>query len=779
MEICPISNYKIKTSENWIFSAKNENYRMEISIIGNNILSVKNIGYASLKNSDYSWPEIEKIIESEFGNTPFFLMHDYLNYKGAESQVRNNYLKWIKTNYYKLLGVFFYNTSPFLYFTLKSGKLLLKDFKKVHILKTYEEVILQIKKHNDNNFDKHNNSEKTEILLQENNSFISNKNTFYKVVKSWTNTYKSASFETFLINGNIIIRKYYGFFNEDLNKYAADTLNDIFTEFNIAKFHIYVELGANAKMSLKYRIDTVKWYNEMSDRVLTTGFYNLSYINKVAVLIGKPFGKSKRLRTNTFILNNLNEVFDKIDEFNTPTLLKEEINYDFLQKKSKAELINEIILEKKRTTELIDNQQIEIEKIFNKLAIISWYEEYDFNQSEIDTRNSPFSDIHNSITLIQQDIKAILNKRDALIKKAEESEKLKTAFLANMSHEIRTPLNSIIGFSDILHSSINDTKHKRYLDIIINSGTHLLNLINNIIDISKIESETTHLNISNCNIFEIIDNAVNETSIFKPNILFKTELPYNLVMDCDNTRIKQIIINLLNNSVKFTKNGSITVGFVDNGNNILFYVKDTGIGIPKNEIEHIFDRFRQASNSLTKLNDGAGLGLTIAKNFVELHGGKIWVESEVNIGTTFYFTLPNINASKTNFSTINTTKNVSLKLKNKTILIVEDNFENHLLLEELLPNNKIIRAIDGENALEICDKTLPNIIITDIQIPKLNGFELFAKIRAINSEIPIIAQTAFSTQEVIDKINETGFNSYLLKPIAKKELFTILNKLAE
>ena len=636
-KICPISNYEIITNDDWNIYLDNPTYKIEISIIGNNILHTKNYGYATIEHTEKSWPIINKVLTNELKCDKYFIVHDYSEYKGANAKVRIEYIKWIKEHEKNILGVYIYNTNNFTKILLNTGKLLLKGFEKSHFLNNYEETILSIKQENEKNNHLNTNNNKIEFILEDNANFKT-KNNHYSVKKVWKNSFKDARFTTYLINDNIIIRKFGGFFEDDTFGKLAITLDSILTECNIKKYHFYIRFEDDFKMSIKFRKDAIKWYAN-NYNIITSGFYNLSLTNRIIIRIAKTLIDTSVIKSN-FIINNLNEIFTTIENYSQTSnnVIDSKNNYKLYSKK---QLIKALTQSENEKAFILKNQQEEINKLFNKLGRISWDENYNFNENDFDISNSEFSELNNAIIVIQNDIKEILQKRDDLILKAEESEKLKSAFLANMSHEIRTPMNSIIGFSDILNKLIKDEKQKGFLDIIISSSTHLLNVINNIIDMSKIQSGTYSLYYSEFDISALIKEVINELKILKPtiNINFNNN---KLEISADKTRLKQVFINLLNNAIKYTNKGSISIEFNIEKENILFSVKDTGIGIPDNEIESIFNRFRQAnsSKSLNSINNGAGLGLTISKKLIELHNGKIWVESEENVGSTFYFTLP-------------------------------------------------------------------------------------------------------------------------------------------
>ncbi|MBI5542033.1 MAG: PAS domain S-box protein [Bacteroidia bacterium] len=362
--------------------------------------------------------------------------------------------------------------------------------------------------------------------------------------------------------------------------------------------------------------------------------------------------------------------------------------------------------------------------------------------------------------------------------KAEESDRLKSAFLANMSHEIRTPMNGILGFAGLLkENNLSVEKQKSFIEIIEQSGQRMLNTINDIIDISKIESGQISLYFHEINInkaleelYNFFNNHASENGL---TLKIESELQdSDCIFETDLTKFNQIFTNLINNAIKFTKSGSIVIGCQLNNNKIEFYVKDTGMGIPIENQKLIFERFRQGSESYTRGYEGSGLGLSISKAFVELLGGKMWVKSEVNSGSTFYFSLPN-NIKKEIIINNESTVIKLLDLENKNILIVEDDKTSSLFIQSILLSTKanIIAAENGKIALEILkNNSNIDLILMDMKMPVLDGYKTTIEIRKTNKTIPIIAQTAFAFSEDEKKILECGCNAYISKPIIKDKL---------
>lgn len=373
--------------------------------------------------------------------------------------------------------------------------------------------------------------------------------------------------------------------------------------------------------------------------------------------------------------------------------------------------------------------------------------------------------------------------------RAEESDRLKLAFLANMSHEIRTPMNGILGFAELLKEpGLTGETEQEYINIIEKAGARMLNIINDIIDISKIESGLMKVNNGTSNINEQIEYIY---TFFEPEVeakglklSFKTTLPAKeAILITDREKLYAILTNLVKNALKFTTEGTIEFGYslMKDRASLLFYVKDTGIGIPKERQDAIFQRFVQADISDKMARQGAGLGLAITKSFIEMLGGEIWVESEVGVGSTFYFTLP-----YTMEQVIKSTANDPFDLggmlhpsRKWNILIAEDDETSELLMSLSVKEFRkdVLYARTGNEAVNIC-RSNPQIdlILMDIRMPELNGYEATRQIRQFNKDVVIIAQTAYGLSFDRDKAMDAGCNDFIAKPINKVELLTLIQK---
>ncbi len=369
-------------------------------------------------------------------------------------------------------------------------------------------------------------------------------------------------------------------------------------------------------------------------------------------------------------------------------------------------------------------------------------------------------------------------------RKAEESTKLKEAFLANMSHEIRTPMNAIIGFSDILSKRPLGEQEKEHVRTIKSAGENLLTIINDILDISKIEAGMMTFEENNFNMKDSF-KLLNEMLIGKAKeknleLLFNCDQDVPDVLLGDHTRLTQIIINLTGNAIKFTQKGTVQVNvkvLKSEGQNVLleFQISDTGIGIPKDKLDHIFERFRQAESHTTRKYGGTGLGLSIAKQLVELQGGTLSVKSEPEVGSVFSFCIPYKRSSQGQPTMETAEKKYNMDdLSKLKILLVEDNQLNIKLILSLFSENKLKLKVaeNGSLGIEKLKESDFDIILMDMEMPGMNGYEATTIIRKeMKSDIPIIAMTANAMAGERERCLSLGMNDYISKPINANLLF--------
>ena len=395
-----------------------------------------------------------------------------------------------------------------------------------------------------------------------------------------------------------------------------------------------------------------------------------------------------------------------------------------------------------------------------------------------------------NLVAVKEDVteqKQYLNELIAAKEKAEESDRLKSAFLANISHEIRTPMNGILGFSELLKEPhLSGEEQSGYIDLIQQSGERMLNLINDLIDISRIEAGETIVQISDTKVNRLLHEL---NDFFRPDadkkglqLNFATGLSDNKsIIETDSSKLNQILTNLVQNALKFTSSGGIDVGYTKKDRFLEFYVIDSGIGIPVEMKEKIFDRFHQVDNSLTRHHEGSGLGLSISQAYVTMMGGTIRVESVEGRGSAFFFTLPyNPPSSSTIELSAPVTRERAASEPAVTILIAEDDRVCSLVLQMYLrsDNVTILSAVNGHEAVELV-KEHPeiNLVLIDIKMPVINGFDATRLIKKLRPELPVIAQTAFTSKEDRKKAEKAGCDCVILKPIKKNELLDLITEL--
>lgn len=384
-------------------------------------------------------------------------------------------------------------------------------------------------------------------------------------------------------------------------------------------------------------------------------------------------------------------------------------------------------------------------------------------------------------------LKKVQEELEAARRVAEVAGEQKTAFLANMSHEIRTPLNAIVGFAGLL-SNASESERNSYVEIIKGNTNMLLQLVNDILDMSKIEAGTLEFIYSDTDVNQIMRELEGifrlrlEEADSSVRIVFEPCLPVCFI-HTEKNRVSQVLSNFLSNAFKYTKEGSITLGYKVREDDIYFYVQDTGAGIPAGKVDKVFERFMK----LDAKKQGTGLGLSISRTIIKKLGGEIGVFSEYGKGSTFWFTLP---VKPFDFLPLQQrTEDVSETVEfneteydagavRRTILIAEDMDDNYLLYKIYLEKHyDLIRATNGEEAVSKYLECNPDIILMDIGMPVVDGYQATDAIRQLSSDIPIVAVTAFAYDEDRRKVMSRGFNGYLSKPLNKDELLKMLHNM--
>ena len=447
------------------------------------------------------------------------------------------------------------------------------------------------------------------------------------------------------------------------------------------------------------------------------------------------------------------------------------------------------LLEQKVRERTYELQEINISLEEKQEEIYSQKEELTLQKASLEETNKVLRTTQEKIIAQNKELDIHRNKLESLIKartseliealkKAEESNRLKNSFLANMSHEIRTPMNAIIGFSSLLQeTNVKDSSKKDYIDIIIKSSQSLLVIIDDILDLSKIQSNQLDLNLQPQSLILILNEMYN---MFRIEALNKEiELRLNvekikndLTIVTDEVRLKQVISNLLSNALKFTNKGTVEFGVYEVSEQLTIYVNDTGIGIPEKFGDAIFEHFLKLEEDKDNLFRGAGLGLAISKSLVNLLGGSIWYQSKEKQGTTFYFTHPLDQQQIVLPSEKKGEQPILSNLKGITILIAEDEESNYRLLLTYLNNTGAIihRAKNGKEACSMVDSNNIDLILMDLKMPVLGGIEASKLIKQKYPKIPIIAQTAYTPENQKDLLNNKVFDNIISKPFNRLKL---------
>lgn len=373
--------------------------------------------------------------------------------------------------------------------------------------------------------------------------------------------------------------------------------------------------------------------------------------------------------------------------------------------------------------------------------------------------------------------------------KAEESDRLKMAFLANMSHEIRTPMNGILGFAGLLkEANLSGSQREEYIGLIEKSGARMLSVINDIISISKIEAGLMTVNDAEVNVNEQIEYVY---SFFKPEAVAKglalvlnTPLPADAaVVSTDGEKLYAVLSNLVKNAITYSARGVVEIGYRKEPDRLVFFVKDEGIGIPKEKQSMIFERFIQVDNSNTRSYEGAGLGLAIAKAYLDMLGGSISVESDGIKGSTFFFTIPCSNAkAKQAFSQRSEHQQANASHQNLNLLVAEDDEISFRLISKIMEQccKMILRAKTGREAISVyAEHPEIDVILMDVKMPDMDGYEATRRIRKISKHVIVIAQTAYGLENDYELAIKAGCNDYMAKPIDPTALHAMINSLLE
>jgi PAS domain S-box-containing protein len=539
-----------------------------------------------------------------------------------------------------------------------------------------------------------------------------------------------------------------------------------------SKDEIYWYIPEKLAAFLESAVVIVSSFDEVTNRVIIESYSGLSpFTQQVEEILGRPI----------IGMSFPGEILPSIAENSgTVITLKDELFEDSIgQIISKQLIIIKELLHLHKTYNIVlarDNKRL------GNITILT------LNKSIIKFKHIIETFVHQvSVALHRSQLEHELIKAK---NKAEESDKLKTAFLANMSHEIRTPMNGILGFAEMLNdNTLNRANRKKYLNIINSNGKMLINLIDDIIDFAKIESDQVNIMQDDFSLNSLLDQVQStfltrslKKDKSKVKIQSKKAFPdEKSFIRTDPIRLRQILTNLVGNAIKFTHNGTIEFGYnLEDNKTLRFYVRDTGIGISADKLQLIFERFMQADSSPSRKYGGSGLGLAISKGLVELLGGRMWAESVLNGGSTFYFTIPFFSVNKKIEEQVeNKHTRTHHNWDGKLFLIAEDDKFSYKFLEGFLKQTKaqVMRASDGREAVEICRKNPAiDLVLMDIQMPEMNGLTATEEIKKFNPNIPIIAQTANAINEERVRCMAAGCDDFITKPVNINELYDKINQ---
>lgn len=500
-----------------------------------------------------------------------------------------------------------------------------------------------------------------------------------------------------------------------------------------------------------------------TQQLLRTSNYKLSMSLDVANLV--PWKWDLKERTIYCDVNHPEEVKSPDLSAEYSLAVPEEFYFDRIYKEDRERI-------RKAYQDLIDGKVERIKEEYrvyqpqNGCHSFDWLEAY-ATVNERDVNGCPVSLIGSSLKIT--DRKNIEQELVSARNKAEESNRLKSAFLANMSHEIRTPLNAIVGFSNILASTDEVEEKEEYINIIESNNVLLLQLISDILDLSKIESNTldfVNVEVDINALLHELQQSMQLRASDKVQVVFEKTVSECYVLT-PKSRLMQVITNLMTNAIKFTKEGFIRFGYsIDANKQLRFYVSDTGSGIPEEQQKKVFERFIK----LNSFVPGSGLGLSICQMIVHYMGGNIWLESEVGKGTTFWFTFPYTPVVKKTVS-VPVYERKEVESDKIVILIAEDNEGNFKLFDSILKHEyNLLHAWNGKEAVELYRKHQPHLILMDINMPEMNGYEATGEIRKLSKDVPIIAVTAYAFASDEQKIMDSGFDGYTAKPLNAKVL---------
>jgi signal transduction histidine kinase/CheY-like chemotaxis protein len=770
-----VNNYLKKIDNKYIitFGSEDTPTQFYMEFDGDDIITNKPLGVADRQIMIEALRKFDKeIYPSILNGKMYYRVHDFTNFETNSGNSSRVFIKWIKEHIHQMHLLIFCGLNNKNSALIKLGRLLFKEKNKILIVDTLEEAYTEIYRHKN----EHKQINSSNLDLPESNEELKD------LVK-------------YLLKENQKIK--------NIVTNSSKNLFNLLSEMTWPKDHLQ-KVDFDKELipePFENVVETIKViYNDLQELILSRDEeYKKSKLleeryRKIMQLIPKIAIRGYNKDLEILFWNNAGkEIFDLTPKEAIGKNLKDIYlcrNYVKLIESA----VNKAIGNKTTGEFLKSSQQILFNEEGEKLVIYSIHTTLFDNEGDqiffsLDFDLTKQYEIEEELRNHKENLEELVSNKTAQLEieknKAQESDRLKTAFLANMSHEIRSPMNTIIGFSDLLKTDdLSSEKRDKFITLINNSGNHLLNIINDIIDISKIEASQISIKKDYFNLQDVLKSIEKEfcqkiEKLSKVEFIIKDN--ENIIIYSDLYRIHQILTNLISNAIKFTHEGSIELSYkIIENNRIRISVKDTGIGIEQEHLEYIFHRFRQANEKSTREYGGTGLGLTISRHLTEILDGQIFVKSTFGKGSEFSIELPYSNLTENEKSVFNKPKIQKIaNLKNKNILLVEDDLSSAELIIELLKRKEInvTHADKGFTAIDLFNKSSNfDLVLLDIQLPDIDGYEIFSKIRKTNKTIPIVAQTAFALLNEREKILNFGFNDYLSKPIKKNILYEVLER---
>jgi len=766
-----------KYSITFKFNNSTSEFYMEFD--GKDIITTKPLGVADAQGISMAFDKFDNEIYPEIlKGKKYYRIHDFTNYEASSGNASTVFIRWLKEHINDMHLLIFCGLNKKNSILIKLGRLLFKEKQRILVVDTIEDAYTAIYRHKNKQKLRFERKIDTEFNLPE------SKEDLKDLIQ-------------YLLQENKELK--------DVITTSSETLFDLFSDMTWPKERLKKLDFSKEKVPEPFEnlMDTIEViYNDLQDLIKSR-----DEEHKKNKLLEERYRKIMQVMPKVAIrgYNKDLEIFfwndagKEIFGISSEEAIGQKLNNIYICKnciKLIEEAVKQAIIDKTTGEFLRSGIQVLYDNNNNKIVVYSIHTSLFDNEGEqiffsLDFDLTKQYEIEEELRKHKDNLEELVKEKTFELEiekdKAQESDRLKTAFLANMSHEIRSPMNTIIGFSDLLEDeNLSVDKRFKYINLIRTSGNNLLNIINDIVDISKIEAGQIGIKKEKFDLCEVLQSIKKE---YSPQFEKINEIDFN-ILECnedeniilysDINRIKQILTNLINNAIKFTHQGLIELSYKIANDRIRICIKDTGIGLTEEQKEYIFSRFRQADEKISREYGGTGLGLTISKNLAEILGGNIYVESELKKGSTFILELPfDKNIVKPTSIKKEIVKNDEVNLTKQNILLVEDDLSSALLMIELLEERgaKVTHCKRGKEALAYFDKKHNfDLILLDIQLPDIDGYEITKQIRKTNKEIPIIAQTAFAMLNEREQILNSGFNDYLSKPIKKEILFVLLEQ---